>query len=291
MLAMELTSNRMSRLGKSLITDSELLSLDRVIAEIEAVDATAVAQLAKVLLEPAKLSVAGIGPSGAPARAVERFSRTRDRSRRLVRILLFERGGEWAPCSARSSPRRATSSPTSSAATAFLRRPGRGDRLHASRRGARQRGALSGRGPPASSGPRPQRGRSHRPGREGEGEGRRVFRRAELRARRRPHDALRRRSRQAHAEGRDRRAASRGEARPSGTAKATAELLPGEVPIHSVRLPGLLAHQEVIFGGRANAHHPPRHAVARGVRAGRALAPHRLPTLPAGVTVGLDALL
>ena len=34
---------------------------------------------------------------------------------------------------------------------------------------------------------------------------------------------------------------------PSGTAKATAES-PGEVPIHSVRLPGLLAHQEVIFG-------------------------------------------
>ena len=36
---------------------------------------------------------------------------------------------------------------------------------------------------------------------------------------------------------------------PSGTAKATAERLPGETPIHSVRLPGLVAHQEVIFGG------------------------------------------
>jgi predicted Zn-dependent peptidase len=75
MLAMELTSNRMSRLGKSLITDSELLSLDRVIAEIEAVDATAVAQLAEVLLEPTKLSVAGIGPSeDRLLAAVERFS-------------------------------------------------------------------------------------------------------------------------------------------------------------------------------------------------------------------------
>jgi predicted Zn-dependent peptidase len=63
MLAMELTSNRMSRLGKSVITDSELLSLDRIIAEIEAVDATAVAQLAEVLLEPSKLSVAAIGPN------------------------------------------------------------------------------------------------------------------------------------------------------------------------------------------------------------------------------------
>jgi predicted Zn-dependent peptidase len=63
MLAMELTSNRMSRLGKSVITDSELLSLDRIIAEIEAVDATAVAQLAEMLLDPSKLSVAAIGPS------------------------------------------------------------------------------------------------------------------------------------------------------------------------------------------------------------------------------------
>jgi 4-hydroxy-tetrahydrodipicolinate reductase len=36
---------------------------------------------------------------------------------------------------------------------------------------------------------------------------------------------------------------------PSGTAKRTAELMEGDVPIHSVRLPGLVAHQEVIFGG------------------------------------------
>jgi 4-hydroxy-tetrahydrodipicolinate reductase len=36
---------------------------------------------------------------------------------------------------------------------------------------------------------------------------------------------------------------------PSGTAKLTAELMQGNVPIHSVRLPGLVAHQEVILGG------------------------------------------
>jgi 4-hydroxy-tetrahydrodipicolinate reductase len=36
---------------------------------------------------------------------------------------------------------------------------------------------------------------------------------------------------------------------PSGTAARTAELMGGEVPIHSVRLPGLVAHQEVILGG------------------------------------------
>jgi 4-hydroxy-tetrahydrodipicolinate reductase len=35
---------------------------------------------------------------------------------------------------------------------------------------------------------------------------------------------------------------------PSGTAALTAELMGGDVPIHSVRLPGLVAHQEVILG-------------------------------------------
>ncbi len=35
---------------------------------------------------------------------------------------------------------------------------------------------------------------------------------------------------------------------PSGTAARTAALMRGEVPIHSVRLPGLVAHQEVILG-------------------------------------------
>jgi predicted Zn-dependent peptidase len=62
MLSMELTSNRMSRLGKSLITDSELLSLDRILAEIEGVDAPSVAELAGLLLDREKLSAAAIGP-------------------------------------------------------------------------------------------------------------------------------------------------------------------------------------------------------------------------------------
>jgi predicted Zn-dependent peptidase len=61
-LSMESTSNRMSRLGKSLITDTELLSLDRVIAEIDAVDRTEIAELAAVLLAPEALSASGIGP-------------------------------------------------------------------------------------------------------------------------------------------------------------------------------------------------------------------------------------
>ena len=37
--------------------------------------------------------------------------------------------------------------------------------------------------------------------------------------------------------------------KPSGTAIKTKEMMGKDVPIHSVRLPGLVAHQEVIFGG------------------------------------------
>jgi 4-hydroxy-tetrahydrodipicolinate reductase len=79
---------------------------------------------------------------------------------------------------------------------------------------------------------------------------------------------------------------------PSGTAKATAEAMGGRVPIHSVRLPGLVAHQEVILGGSGETltiRHDTssREAFVPGVL----LALEKLPTLPAGVTVGLEALL
>jgi predicted Zn-dependent peptidase len=74
-LSMESTSNRMSRLGKSLITDTELLSLERIIAEVDAVESDAVAELAGVLLEPGRLSAAGIGPDESHfLRAVERVN-------------------------------------------------------------------------------------------------------------------------------------------------------------------------------------------------------------------------
>ena len=78
---------------------------------------------------------------------------------------------------------------------------------------------------------------------------------------------------------------------PSGTARATAERL-GGVPIHSVRLPGLVAHQEVLLGGRGELltiRHDTtsREAFVPGVL----LALEKLSTLPPGLTVGLDALL
>jgi 4-hydroxy-tetrahydrodipicolinate reductase len=79
---------------------------------------------------------------------------------------------------------------------------------------------------------------------------------------------------------------------PSGTARATAERLPGDPPIHSVRLPGLVAHQEVLLGGdgqlltiRHDAYS--REAYVPGVL----LALERLPGLPPGLTLGLETLL
>jgi 4-hydroxy-tetrahydrodipicolinate reductase len=79
---------------------------------------------------------------------------------------------------------------------------------------------------------------------------------------------------------------------PSGTARATADLIGGDPAIHSVRLPGLVAHQEVIFGGEGQLltiRHDTtgRESFADGVL----LALEKLGELPPGLTVGLEALL
>jgi predicted Zn-dependent peptidase len=75
MLSMESTSNRMTRLGRSVITDTEIQSLPRIIAEIDAVELEAISELAGVLLAEDRLSAAGIGPSEERfSAAVERVS-------------------------------------------------------------------------------------------------------------------------------------------------------------------------------------------------------------------------
>jgi 4-hydroxy-tetrahydrodipicolinate reductase len=79
---------------------------------------------------------------------------------------------------------------------------------------------------------------------------------------------------------------------PSGTAMATAERIGGDPPIHSVRLPGLVAHQEVIFGAAGQTltiRHDTssREAFVPGVL----LAVRRIRELPPGLTVGLETLL
>jgi 4-hydroxy-tetrahydrodipicolinate reductase len=79
---------------------------------------------------------------------------------------------------------------------------------------------------------------------------------------------------------------------PSGTAKATADALPGKPTIHSVRLPGLVAHQEVLLGGEGQMLTIRHDATSREAYvAGVLLAVERLPTLPPGLTVGLESLL
>jgi 4-hydroxy-tetrahydrodipicolinate reductase len=83
---------------------------------------------------------------------------------------------------------------------------------------------------------------------------------------------------------------------PSGTAKRTAELIAAETggaepPIHSVRLPGLVAHQEVVFGGLGQTLTLRHDSIAReSFMPGVLLAVRRVGELD-GLVVGLEHLL
>jgi 4-hydroxy-tetrahydrodipicolinate reductase len=84
---------------------------------------------------------------------------------------------------------------------------------------------------------------------------------------------------------------------PSGTAKRTAELIAaagGSVhePIHSVRLPGLVAHQEVIFGGEGQTLTIRHDSISReSFMPGVLLAVRRVGELERSPTIGLEQLL
>ena len=84
---------------------------------------------------------------------------------------------------------------------------------------------------------------------------------------------------------------------PSGTAKRTAELVAaagGNVhePIHSVRLPGLVAHQEVVFGGQGQTLSLRHDSIdRRSFMPGVLLAVQKIAGLPDRFTVGLEKLL
>jgi 4-hydroxy-tetrahydrodipicolinate reductase len=79
---------------------------------------------------------------------------------------------------------------------------------------------------------------------------------------------------------------------PSGTAARTAELMEGEVPIHSVRLPGLVAHQEVILGDVGQTLSIRHDSTDRtSFMPGVLLAVRRIGSLPSSPVVGLEALL
>jgi 4-hydroxy-tetrahydrodipicolinate reductase len=84
---------------------------------------------------------------------------------------------------------------------------------------------------------------------------------------------------------------------PSGTAKRTADLVReagGNVhePIHSVRLPGLVAHQEVLFGGLGQTLSIRHDSISReSFMPGVLLAIRKVATLERSPTVGLENLL
>jgi 4-hydroxy-tetrahydrodipicolinate reductase len=85
--------------------------------------------------------------------------------------------------------------------------------------------------------------------------------------------------------------------KPSGTAARTAELLREagaavHEPIHSVRLPGLVAHQEVIYGGQGQTLSIRHDSIDRSsFMPGVMLACRRVGSLPEPLTIGLEALL
>jgi 4-hydroxy-tetrahydrodipicolinate reductase len=79
---------------------------------------------------------------------------------------------------------------------------------------------------------------------------------------------------------------------PSGTAARTAELMDGEVPIHSVRLPGLVAHQEVILGDVGQTLTIRHDSTDRtSFMPGVLLAVRRVASLPESPVIGLEHIL
>ena len=68
-LALESTGSRMNRLGRSVISDAEIKSIDQLIEEIEAVDAESITELAGELLKTDQLALAAIGPRLRPVAA------------------------------------------------------------------------------------------------------------------------------------------------------------------------------------------------------------------------------
>ena len=86
-------------------------------------------------------------------------------------------------------------------------------------------------------------------------------------------------------------AEARGAARPpAGAGAARGELIDG-VPVHSVRLPGLVAHQEVIFGGTGETLTIRHDASDRSSFLPGVLLAIRAVTTRPGLTVGLEPLL
>ena len=68
-LGMESSGTRMNRIGRSVLTGTELLTIDEIIARVDAVTAEDVLELAREHWQPETMSAAAIGPEGDVIRA------------------------------------------------------------------------------------------------------------------------------------------------------------------------------------------------------------------------------
>ena len=264
-LGLEATGARMSRLARAILFDVPLLSLDEMLERVEQVSAEDVAELATELYDPERLSAACIGPEEEHFREAAAVGQRGAAHRRDPGGRLGRRGAHGRDrvrgCRGgrRSGARRAGGPGAATAAGRGLGRRGRGGRLHDAGGGG-PRTSASAWPPTSMPWSAPPGSSSSRLAAEAEAAARDGKRARVFVA---PNFAIgavlmMQMARQAaphmpeceivelHHEGKlD---------APSGTAKRTAELIReagGNVhePIHSVRLPGLVAHQEVIFGG------------------------------------------
>ena len=265
LLSLESTSNRMTRLGKALVTDTEIVPVEEILRRIKAVQAGRDRRSGDRALR----ARGALGRRDRAARdEVPRRGRARQPGARgAMKVCLFGSRGQGR-LGARPGP-RAGRSRRRRRAVGRPCRLRRRRRLHASRRGAgERRGAAS---PPAcrSSSARPAstRARSTRRRRPqaspaftsrtspcGAGlmmrfaeEAARVFPAAEIV--------------ELHAD-------TKVDA-PSGTAKATAERMGGggSHPLRQAARPGRPPGGRLRRAGR-DAHDPPRHELPRGVRPG-----------------------
>ena len=263
-LSLESTGARMNRLGSEILAGAPLLSIDEIVERIEAVTLEDLAGLVDELWAPERLSAAGIGPDeqrferGAWRRSSRRSCRRRD-ARSASRLPAPRGGWEQTVCAAVEDAddmelvARADPALDSTVADALPPSARGAGRLHRARRpllaNARQAVGAGVHVVIGTTGFDPAELADLR------GAGANVFIAPNFAigavlmmqfARQAAAHMQRAEIIELH---HDRKLD-----KPSGTAARTASLMSeaspelGEVPIHSVRLPGLVAHQEVILG-------------------------------------------
>ena len=298
-LGMESTGARMHRLGGSLLFGLPLLETDEVMEKIDAVTLDDMRSLVDDLWAPGGLSAAGHRARRGRLPARRRRRRRRGDARGVIRVAVAGAAGRMGQtvCAAVEGAEdmeldgaRRSVARHAARVRAGRRRRRRG--LHDPRSGGRQR-------PRGGARRRARRDRHHglergRPSRGRLGRAGQRVRRAELRDRRRADDALRRRGVEDHGRRRDHRVPPSGEARQAVRAPRRAPLASWTAirPIHSVRLPGLVADQDVIFGDVAQTL-TIRHVTTdrTSFMPGVLLAVRRVAELPESPLFGLEKLL